>query len=62
MADATTITDLGTGPLPVSTARLLRITVSALAAERTGYYGGDDVRQGSQTTSLGSGSWRYGWN
>jgi hypothetical protein len=62
VADATTITDLGTGPLPVPTARLLRITVSALAAERTGYYGGDDVRQGSQTTSLGSGSWRYGWN
>jgi hypothetical protein len=50
VADATTITDPGTGPLPVPTARLLRIAVSALAAERTGYYGSDDVRQGPQTT------------
>ncbi|HEY6315061.1 MAG TPA: hypothetical protein VIY52_30250 [Streptosporangiaceae bacterium] len=50
VADATTITDPGTGPLPVPTARLLRIAVNALAAERTGYYGSDDVRQGPQTT------------
>lgn len=50
VADATTITDPGAGPLPVPTARLVRIAVSALAAERAGYYGADDVRQGQQTT------------
>lgn len=50
VADATSITDPGTGPLPVPTARLLRIVVSALAAQRTAYYGSDDVRQGPQTT------------
>jgi hypothetical protein len=50
MADATAITDPGSGPLPVPTARLLRILVSALAAGRAGYYGSDDVRQGQQTT------------
>ncbi|HMH91725.1 MAG TPA: hypothetical protein VK586_11665 [Streptosporangiaceae bacterium] len=49
-ADATAITDPGTGPLPVPTARLIRIAVSALAADRAGYYGSDDVRHGPQAT------------
>lgn len=49
VADATTITDSGSGPLPVPTSRLIRLSVSALAAARTGYYGSDDVRQGRAT-------------
>jgi hypothetical protein len=50
VADATTLTDPGSGPLPVPTARLIRFAINALAAERTGYYGDDDVRHGPQTT------------
>jgi len=54
VADASTMTDPGSGPLPVPTARLVRIRVNALAAERAGYYGSDDVRHGPQTTLAAS--------
>jgi hypothetical protein len=54
VADASTLSDPGSGPLPVPTARLLRIAVNALAAERTGYYGNEDVRHGPQTTLAAS--------
>jgi hypothetical protein len=49
VADATTLTDPGSGPLPVPTARLIRFTINALAAKHTAYYGKDDVRHGPQT-------------
>ena len=50
VADVGTITDPGVGPLPVPTARTVHIAVNALATERAGYYGADDVRHGQQTT------------
>jgi hypothetical protein len=54
VADASTISDPGSGALPVPTARLLRISVNALASRRTGYYGQEDVRHGPQTTLAAS--------
>jgi len=47
--DASTITDPGSGPLPMPTARTVRIAVNALAAERSSYYGSEDVRHGQQS-------------
>lgn len=49
VADASTLTDPGAGPLALPTARTVRIAVNALATERTGYYGSEDVRHGQQT-------------
>jgi hypothetical protein len=50
VSDVSTITDPGNGPLPIPTARTVHIAVNALAEDRTGYYGADDVRHGQQTT------------
>ncbi len=50
VADATTVIAPATGPLPVPTARAVRIALNALAADRADYYGSDAVRHGPQTT------------
>jgi hypothetical protein len=50
VADATTLAAPATGPLPVPTARTVRIAVNALAADRADYYGSADVRHGPPTS------------
>jgi hypothetical protein len=47
--DASTLVAPVTGPIPVPTARVVRISVSALAAAKADYYGEEDVRHGPTT-------------
>jgi hypothetical protein len=47
--DATTLVAPPNGPIPLPTARLVRVSISALAAAKADYYGDDDVRHGPVT-------------
>jgi hypothetical protein len=49
IADATAIAAPAAGALPVPTARLLRLSVRALCADKADYFGDDDVRRGPVT-------------
>lgn len=47
--NALTLTASASGSLPLPTARLVRLRLRALAAERADYYGAEDVRRGPDT-------------
>lgn len=49
VADATTLVPPATGPLPVPTARLVRLSVHAVTSDTADYYGAPDVRHGAVT-------------
>jgi hypothetical protein len=52
IANVFTLTAPATGPIPIPTARRVRVSLTALAANKPAYYGADDVRLGQTSQYL----------